>query len=149
MPNQRSDSQQPVPGVAVADAVHILDKRQCVPILALLTYGRANVSELAHRLKWQQPPVSRALALLLDAGWVNCDRQGKWHHYWLSGTPVVHRSNQHLIVRVEASDGNLLHMVRTFDCGWTPLAEKTLPNGTVKVVDAPAAGVIIPPSRRA
>jgi ArsR family transcriptional regulator len=53
-------------------------------LVLLQTEGQLCVCELTHALGMAQPTVSRHLALLRDAGWVEDQRQGLWVHYSLN-----------------------------------------------------------------
>lgn len=46
--------------------------------------GQLCVCELTHALGMAQPTISRHLALLREAGWVEDERKGLWVHYSLS-----------------------------------------------------------------
>lgn len=71
-------------------------------ILALLREGELCVCELVAVLRMPQPTVSRHLALLKGAGWVEERRQGVWMYYRLAdGNSDLHVALQrHLLVHL-------------------------------------------------
>jgi ArsR family transcriptional regulator len=53
-------------------------------LVLLQTEGQLCVCELTHALGMAQPTISRHLAFLREAGWVEDHRKGLWVHYALN-----------------------------------------------------------------
>lgn len=53
-------------------------------LVLLHTEGQLCVCELTHALGMAQPTISRHLAFLREAGWVEDERKGLWVHYSLN-----------------------------------------------------------------
>jgi ArsR family transcriptional regulator len=53
-------------------------------IVSLLRHGEICVCALVEVLQTPQSKISRHLAFLKNAGWVEAERSGKWMHYFLA-----------------------------------------------------------------
>lgn len=53
-------------------------------IVSLLRHGSMCVCDLVEALQTPQSKISRHLAFLKNAGWVESERSGKWMHYSLA-----------------------------------------------------------------
>src|SRR5215831_20678936 len=69
----------------VAALARVLAHETCVRLVDTLAAGEATVSDLASRLRLDQPRVSTHLALLRDAGMVDCRASGRQRVYALTG----------------------------------------------------------------
>ena len=69
----------------VAALARVLAHETCVRLIDALGTGDATVSDLACRLHLEQPRVSTHLALLRDAGLVDCQADGRQRVYRLRG----------------------------------------------------------------
>lgn len=78
MARQKKDIQ------VLAELCHILGDKTRLRILQSLQVGESNVTCLCKGLKLPQPTVSRHLAILRMAGFVDNRRQGKEIHYSLN-----------------------------------------------------------------
>jgi len=70
---------------AVATLARLLGHETCVRLIDALGVGEATVSDLAFRLHLEQPRISTHLALLREAGIVECKTSGRHHVYALRG----------------------------------------------------------------
>ena len=70
---------------AVAALARILGHETCLRLIEALGAGEATVSDLACRLHLEQPRISTHLALLRDAGIVECQASGRQRVYALRG----------------------------------------------------------------
>ena len=70
---------------AVAALARLLGHETCVRLIDALGGGEATVSDLAFRLHLEQPRISTHLALLRDAGIVECRASGRHRVYALRG----------------------------------------------------------------
>src|SRR5215831_18711965 len=70
---------------AVAALARLLDHESCVRLIDALSMGEATVSDLACRLHLEQPRISTHLALLREAGMVECKASGRHRVYALRG----------------------------------------------------------------
>lgn len=70
---------------AVAALARLLGHETCVRLIDALGVGEATVSDLACRLHLEQPRISTHLALLREAGMVECKASGRHRVYALRG----------------------------------------------------------------
>src|SRR5262247_3572687 len=70
---------------AVAALARLLGHESCVRLIDALSMGEATVSDLACRLHLEQPRISTHLALLREAGMVECTASGRHRVYALRG----------------------------------------------------------------
>jgi DNA-binding transcriptional ArsR family regulator len=70
---------------AVAALARLLGHETCVRLIDALGLGEATVSDLAFRLHLEQPRISTHLALLREAGIVECRASGRHRVYALCG----------------------------------------------------------------
>jgi len=70
---------------AVAALARLLGHETCVRLIDALSVAEATVSDLASRLHLEQPRISTHLALLREAGIVECKASGRHRVYALQG----------------------------------------------------------------
>lgn len=61
-------------------------------IVSLLRHGPMCVCDLMEVLEVPQSKISRHLAFLKNAGWVESERSGRWMHYSLAEVSSLHKS---------------------------------------------------------
>jgi DNA-binding transcriptional ArsR family regulator len=70
---------------ALAAMARVLGHETCVRLIDALSAGEATVTDLACRLRLDQPRVSTHLSLMRDAGLVDCQASGRQRVYALRG----------------------------------------------------------------
>jgi len=75
----------------LTDQIKALGDRTRLRILALLAERELCVCEILAVLKLPQSTVSRQLAILRRAGWLDDRRQGSWMYYRLADRPSLHQ----------------------------------------------------------